>query len=147
MGLWHTHGSPNLGQKIRPNNNNRERERGRERERENLQNCGLCCPGWAQNKTERMWKEEPRTCKRIWKKLWNMKVTIIPIVIGAFGTVTKGLLRDWRTWKLEDEGRLSKLQHWEQPEYWEESWRLEETCFHSNSNERPSANAVVKNSE
>ena len=26
------------------------------------------------------------------KKLWNMKVTIIPIVIGAFGTVTKGLL-------------------------------------------------------
>ena len=26
------------------------------------------------------------------KKPWNMKVTIIPIVIGAFGTV-------WRTWK------------------------------------------------
>ena len=25
------------------------------------------------------------------KKLWNMKVTIIPIVIGAFYTVTKGL--------------------------------------------------------
>ena len=25
------------------------------------------------------------------KKLWNMKVTIIPIVFGAFGTVTKGL--------------------------------------------------------
>ena len=31
------------------------------------------------------------------KKLWNMKVTIIPIVIGAFGTVTKGLLK-----RLED---------------------------------------------
>ena len=27
------------------------------------------------------------------KKLWNMKVTIIPIVIGGFGTVTKGLLK------------------------------------------------------
>ena len=26
------------------------------------------------------------------KKLWNMNVTIIPIVIGAFGTVTKELL-------------------------------------------------------
>ena len=26
------------------------------------------------------------------KKLWNMKVTIITIVIGAFGTVSKGLL-------------------------------------------------------
>ena len=37
------------------------------------------------------------------KKLWNMKVTIIPIVIGAFGTVTKritkgtGGLGSWRT--------------------------------------------------
>ena len=27
------------------------------------------------------------------KKLWNMKVAIIPIVIGAFGTLTKGLLK------------------------------------------------------
>ena len=27
------------------------------------------------------------------KKLWNMKATIIPIVIGVFGTVTKGLLK------------------------------------------------------
>ena len=24
---------------------------------ENLQNCRLCCPGWPENKTERMWKE------------------------------------------------------------------------------------------
>ena len=32
------------------------------------------------------------------KKPWNMKVTIIPIVIGAFGTITKGLLKG-----LEDE--------------------------------------------
>ena len=27
---------------------------------------------------------------REFKKLWNMKVTIIPIVIATFGTVTKG---------------------------------------------------------
>ena len=27
------------------------------------------------------------------KKLWNMKVTIVPIVICAFGTITKGLLK------------------------------------------------------
>ena len=30
---------------------------------------------------------------KVLKKLWNMKVTIILIVIGAFGTVTKGLLK------------------------------------------------------
>ena len=28
------------------------------------------------------------------KKLWNMQVTKIPIVIGTFGTVTKGLLKE-----------------------------------------------------
>ena len=27
------------------------------------------------------------------KKLWNMKRTIVPIVIDTFGTVTKGLLK------------------------------------------------------
>ena len=27
------------------------------------------------------------------KKLWNMKVTVVPIVIGALGTVTKGLVK------------------------------------------------------
>ena len=27
------------------------------------------------------------------KKLWNMKVTIVPIVIGTIGTITKGLLK------------------------------------------------------
>ena len=27
------------------------------------------------------------------KKLWNMKITIMPVVIGALGTITKGLLK------------------------------------------------------
>ena len=36
-----------------------------------------------------------------------MKVTIIPIVIGAFGTVTKELLKGLED--LEDEWRPSKL--------------------------------------
>ena len=27
------------------------------------------------------------------KNLWNMKVTIVPIVIGTFDTITKGLLK------------------------------------------------------
>ena len=41
-----------------------------------------------------------------------MRVTIAPIVIGAFVTVTKGLLRDWRTWKLADGWRPSKQQYY-----------------------------------
>ena len=42
------------------------------------------------------------------KKLWNMQVTIIPIVIGAFGTVTKGLLKGLED--LEVGGRVEIIQ-------------------------------------
>ena len=41
------------------------------------------------------------------KKLWNIKVTIIPIVIGAFGTVTKGLLKGLED--LEVGGRVETI--------------------------------------
>ena len=34
------------------------------------------------------------------KKLWNMTVTIIPIVIGAFGAVTKGLLKELENFEV-----------------------------------------------
>ena len=42
------------------------------------------------------------------KKLWNMQVTIIPIVIGAFGTVSKGLLKGLED--LEIDGRVETIQ-------------------------------------
>ena len=41
------------------------------------------------------------------KKLWNMQVTIIPIVIGAFGTVTEGLLKGLED--LEVGGRVATI--------------------------------------
>ena len=46
------------------------------------------------------------------KKLWNKKVTIIPIVIGAFGTVTKGLLKGLEDLEVGREWRPSKQQHY-----------------------------------
>ena len=42
------------------------------------------------------------------KKLSNMKMTIIPIVIGTFGTVTKGLLKGQED--LEVGGRVETIQ-------------------------------------
>ena len=42
------------------------------------------------------------------KKLWNMQMTIIPIVTGAFGTVTKGLLK--RLEDLEVGARVETIQ-------------------------------------
>ena len=41
------------------------------------------------------------------KKLWNMQVTIIPIVVGAFGTVTKGYLKGLED--LEVGGRVETV--------------------------------------
>ena len=41
------------------------------------------------------------------KKLWNVQVTIIPIVIGAFGTVTKGSLKGLED--LDVGGRVETL--------------------------------------
>ena len=42
------------------------------------------------------------------KKLWNMKMTIVPIVIGALGTITKGLLKGLED--LEVSGRVKTIQ-------------------------------------
>ena len=42
------------------------------------------------------------------KKLWNMQVTIIPIVIGVFGTVTKGLLKILEDFEVG--GRVETIQ-------------------------------------
>ena len=75
-----------------------------------------------------------------------MKVTIIPILIGAFGTVTKGLLKGLED--LEVGGRVETIQTTALLRTARILRRvLEETCCHSNSSERPSANADVKNSK
>ena len=42
------------------------------------------------------------------KKLWNMKVTMVPIVIGVLGTITKGLLKGLEDLKVG--GRVEIIQ-------------------------------------
>ena len=77
------------------------------------------------------------------KKLWNMKV--IPIVIGAFGKVTKGLLKGLED--LEVGGRVEAIQTITLLRTVSILGIVLETCCHSNSSERPSAYADVKNSK
>ena len=81
------------------------------------------------------------------KKIWNMKVTIIPIVIGAFGTVTKGLLKGLED--LEVGGGVEIIQTTallRTARILRRVLETEETCCHLNFSERPSAGADVKNS-
>ena len=78
------------------------------------------------------------------KKLSNMKMTIVPIVIGAFGTITKGLLKGLED--LEVGGWVETIQMTALLRT-TRILRLGETCCHSNSNEKSSANTDVKNSK
>ena len=80
-------------------------------------------------------------------KLCNMKVTIIPIVIGAFGTVTKRLLKELED--LEVGGRMKTMQTKALLRKVRILRRVLETwgdCCHSNSSERTSAKTDVKKS-
>ena len=78
------------------------------------------------------------------KKLWNMQVTIIPIKIGAFGTVTKGLLKGLEDLKVG--GRVETILTTTLLRTARILRRVLETCCHSNSSERPSAKADANNS-
>ena len=86
MGLRHTHGSPNLGQKTRPKNNHKRKRI--------CKIINFAVPADHRIKLKECEKNKYLNVARQLKKLWNMKLTIIPNVIGAFGTVTKGLLKE-----------------------------------------------------
>ena len=52
-------------------------------------------------------KDTYRDLARELKKLWNMKVTIVPIMISALGIITKGLLKGLED--LEVGGRVENI--------------------------------------
>ena len=60
------------------------------------------------NLKEREKKDKYLNLARALKKLWNMKLTVIPIVIGALGIVTKGLVQGLED--LEITGRVEIIQ-------------------------------------
>ena len=88
MGLWHTNGSPNLGHKTRPYNNQQKKKK----KKKICKIVDFAVPADHRIKLKECEKRDKYLdLASELKKLWNMKVTIIPIVIGAFGTVTKRL--------------------------------------------------------
>ena len=101
MGLWHTHGSPNLGQNIRPYNNQQKKRI--------CKIVDFAVPADHKIKLKECEKKyKYLNLARELKKLWNMKETIVPIVIGALAKVTKGLLKG--LWDLESGGRVETIQ-------------------------------------
>ena len=114
MGLLRTDESPNLGQKTK-NKNHLISVR-----RQKTKNHLISVRRQSTTKKKKKKKKKKKICKvvdfvvladhriklkdcekknkyldlaRELKKLWNMKVTIMPIIIGAFCTLTEGLLK------------------------------------------------------
>ena len=137
MGLWHTHGLPNLGQKTRPYNNQQKKRICK------IVDCAV--PADHRIKLKECEKNNKYLdLTREWKKLWNMRVTIVPIVIGAFSTVTKELLKGLED--LEVGGRVGAIQTTALLKTARILRRVLETRRDLLSSEKPSANADVKNS-
>ena len=87
LGFWATDRLTNLGQTTRPNNNQQQKKR-------TCKIVDFTVPADHQVKLKESEKKDKYLdLARELKKVMNMKVTIIPIVIGALGTVTKGLLK------------------------------------------------------
>ena len=98
MGLWYKNGSPNLGQKTRPYNNQQQQKR-----KKISKSVDFAIPADHRIKLKECEKRDKYLdLATELKKLWNMKVTIIPIVIGAFGTVTKELLKGLEDLEVDD---------------------------------------------
>ena len=106
MGLWHTNGSPNLGQKTRPYRNQQKKKK----KKRICKIVDFAVPADHRIKLKECEKKKDTylDLARELKTLWNMNVTIVPIVIGAFGTVTKGLLKGLED--LEVGGREETIQ-------------------------------------
>ena len=87
LGFWDTNGLLNLSQTTRPYNN-----RQKKRTCWTVDFAVLADHRIKLKESEK--KDKYLDLAREFKKLWNMKVTIILILIGALGTVTKGLIQE-----------------------------------------------------
>ena len=94
LGFWDTTGSLNLGQTTRSYNNQQQKKR-------TCRIVDFAVPADHRVKSKECEKRDKylELAKEL-KKLRNMKVTIIPIVIGALCIVTKGLVQGLEDLKI-----------------------------------------------
>ena len=81
LGFSYTNGSPNLDQTTRASDCQQKTEK--------LPNSGLADHGVKLKVSEKRDKYQDLNRELRIKKLWNMKVTMMPFVIGSLGTITK----------------------------------------------------------
>ena len=100
MGLWPTNGRSNLGHRTRPRIINQKKR--------NYKIVDFALPADHRIKLNECEKKAKYLDLARELKLWNMKVAIITIMTGAFGTVTKELLKGLEN--LQVGGRVETIQ-------------------------------------
>ena len=106
--FWDTNGSLDLGQTIRSYNNQQQQQKN-----ENLQIVEFAVLADHRVKFKECEKKNKfLELSRELKKLSTMKVMIIPFVIGALSTDTKGLVPGPEDLEKQDEKRLPILLHY-----------------------------------
>ena len=105
LGFWDISRSPNLSLTTKPNNGPKKKKKKKEKKRKKKKEkkkrtCRIVHFAVPADHRVKLRENEKRNkyqvLSRELKKPWNMKVTIIPIVTGVLGTVTKDWYRDWR---------------------------------------------------
>ena len=77
MGLWHTHGSPNLGQKTRPNDNQQKKKKKKKKKRIG-KIVDFAVPADHRIKLKESEKKDKYLdFARELKKLWNMQFWLV----------------------------------------------------------------------
>ena len=88
LGFWDTNGTPNLGQTTRPDLAIVSKTKTKEKK--------LLTKNPAHHKVKLKESKKNDKYLDLMRKLkikWNIKMTLIPIVIGAVGTISKGLIK------------------------------------------------------
>ena len=104
VSFWDTNRSPNPDQKTRPSNNEQKKQKNKKKNRVDFDI----------SVDHRVKIKENEKCDKYldlaWeiRNLWNMKVTVMPIVIGTLGTNSKNLVRGLL--ESEIEGRAETIQ-------------------------------------
>ena len=98
---------------------------------------------------EKLKKKISGLCQRAKRKLWNMKSTLIPVVVRVLGRVLKNLEKRLIELEIrEKESRPSRSQQCQdQLEFLKVFWRSEETYCHLISNENMPVRDDTKNSQ
>ena len=87
LGFWDTNGSPNLGQMTSSNDSQQKKK-----ETCQIVDFAVLADHRVKLKEAEM-RDKYLNLARKLKELWDIKMMVIPIVVGTFGIISKGLVK------------------------------------------------------